>query len=140
MTETPPTAQIREGRLGPDSVLTEQLLATTQSSRSSLHDEHAEHAADAMVDIEDVRAPASLAAPLRVQHKSLMGAGPSNAPPRVMHAGSLPLLGHMYPETFQVLCLATEGKNLFVKCTRGKCVILLQQHPPQSLSVCSASS
>ncbi|XP_034248092.1 serine--pyruvate aminotransferase, mitochondrial-like [Thrips palmi] len=56
-----------------------------------------------MADTEDVCAPASLAEPLRVPHKSLMGAGPSNAPPRVMHAGSLPLLGHMYPETFQVM-------------------------------------
>ena len=31
-----------------------------------------------------------------------MGPGPSNAPPRILAANALPLLGHLHPEFVQV--------------------------------------
>ncbi len=34
--------------------------------------------------------------------KLLMGPGPSNAPPRVLAAGAMPVLGHMHAELWQV--------------------------------------
>lgn len=52
--------------------------------------------------MEDVTRPAALLAPLRLPHKVLLGAGPANAPSRVLHAASLPLLGHLHEETLQV--------------------------------------
>lgn len=52
--------------------------------------------------MEDVTRPVALLAPLRLPHKLLLGAGPANSPARVLHAGSLPLLGHLHPETLQV--------------------------------------
>lgn len=57
----------------------------------------------------DVAAPASLRTPLRLPHKALMGAGPVNADPRVLLAGSLPILGHMHPETIAVMDEIKEG-------------------------------
>lgn len=44
----------------------------------------------------------SLKKPLFVPEKLLMGPGPSNSHPLVLTALSLPVLGHMHPELFQV--------------------------------------
>ncbi|XP_071805822.1 alanine--glyoxylate aminotransferase-like [Asterias amurensis] len=41
--------------------------------------------------------------PINVPHKLLMGPGPSNIPPRVLAAGSLPVLGHLHPEFLKVM-------------------------------------
>lgn len=57
----------------------------------------------------DVQPPASLRSPLRLPHKALMGAGPANAPPRVLHAAAQPLVGHMHPEAFRVMDEIKEG-------------------------------
>ena len=46
--------------------------------------------------------PACLAEPINVPSKLLMGPGPSNAHPRVLAAGALPLLGHLHPEFTKV--------------------------------------
>lgn len=37
-----------------------------------------------------------------VREKRLLGAGPSNPPDRVRNALSLPMMGHLHPETLQV--------------------------------------
>ncbi|XP_038061547.1 serine--pyruvate aminotransferase, mitochondrial-like [Patiria miniata] len=41
--------------------------------------------------------------PINVPQKLLMGPGPSNAPPRILAAGALPMLGHMHPEFVKVM-------------------------------------
>lgn len=46
--------------------------------------------------------PESLLKPINVPQKTLLGPGPSSAPPRVLAAGSLPLLGHLHSEFVQV--------------------------------------
>lgn len=46
--------------------------------------------------------PECLSRPLQFPNKLLMGAGPSNAPPRVLEAQALPLLGHLHPDYTQV--------------------------------------
>ncbi|PSN42958.1 Serine--pyruvate aminotransferase [Blattella germanica] len=51
--------------------------------------------------------PAVLQKPLVVPQKLLMGPGPSNCPPRVLHAMSLPVLGHLHPETCSVSTFLT---------------------------------
>lgn len=47
--------------------------------------------------------PPALQKPLSVPEKLLMGPGPSNCPPRVLHAMSLPVLGHLHPETCSIM-------------------------------------
>ncbi|XP_060529474.1 alanine--glyoxylate aminotransferase-like [Cylas formicarius] len=51
----------------------------------------------------DVAPPQELFNPLRVPNKILMGPGPSNPAPRVLRAIAQPVIGHMHPETFQVM-------------------------------------
>ena len=46
--------------------------------------------------------PENLLRPLELPSKTLMGPGPSNCPPRVLKASSLPMLGHLHPEFTQV--------------------------------------
>lgn len=46
--------------------------------------------------------PQSLMKPINVPQKTLLGPGPSSAPPRVLAAGSMPLLGHLHGEFTQV--------------------------------------
>ena len=50
-----------------------------------------------------VPVPASLAVPLTVPQRKLMGPGPANAPPNVLAANSLPLLGHLAPDFIKVM-------------------------------------
>ena len=50
----------------------------------------------------DYAPPQSLAKPIEVPLKLLMGAGPSNAADSVLKAGSLPLLGHLHVEFIKV--------------------------------------
>ncbi len=40
--------------------------------------------------------------PMNVPRKLLLGPGPSNAPPRILAASALPLLGHLHPEFLKV--------------------------------------
>ncbi|GFR93258.1 serine--pyruvate aminotransferase [Elysia marginata] len=47
--------------------------------------------------------PARLLQPLTVPNKILMGPGPSNAYPRVLAAGSLPLIGHLQTEFYEIM-------------------------------------
>ena len=56
----------------------------------------------AMSSAPMISAPECLFHPLDFPHKTLMGPGPSNAPPRVLGASALPLLGHLHPEFTQV--------------------------------------
>lgn len=53
--------------------------------------------------------PECLFHPLDFPHKTLMGPGPSNAPPRVLAAGALPLLGHLHPEFCQIMDEVRQG-------------------------------
>ncbi len=46
--------------------------------------------------------PKNLLVPMNVPQKLLMGPGPSNASPRVLAAGAMPVLGHMHTELWQV--------------------------------------
>ena len=57
-----------------------------------------------MSAVPAISAPECLFHPLDFPHKTLMGPGPSNAPPRVLGASALPLLGHLHPEFTQVGC------------------------------------
>lgn len=50
----------------------------------------------------DFPPPESLKIPLVVPLKTLLGPGPSNCPPRVLQALSLPILGHLHPECTKV--------------------------------------
>ncbi|GFR93266.1 serine--pyruvate aminotransferase [Elysia marginata] len=47
--------------------------------------------------------PACLSEPINVPSKLLMGPGPSNAHPRVLAAGALPLLGHLHTEFTKIM-------------------------------------
>lgn len=50
----------------------------------------------------DVPVPASLSQSMFVKEKRLLGAGPSNPPSDVLKALSLPMMGHLHPETLKV--------------------------------------
>ena len=47
----------------------------------------------------------------------LTGPGPSNLYPRVVQAGTLPLLGHMHPETLEVMSEITAGLQYLFQTT-----------------------
>ncbi|XP_072036587.1 alanine--glyoxylate aminotransferase-like [Amphiura filiformis] len=47
--------------------------------------------------------------PMNVPRKLLLGPGPSNAPPRILAASALPLLGHLHPEFLKVMHDITSG-------------------------------
>lgn len=49
----------------------------------------------------DIPKPKSLAGPLKVKEKRLMGAGPSNPPNNILQSLSRPMMGHLHPETLQ---------------------------------------
>lgn len=57
----------------------------------------------------DYQAPQSLATPLVVPHKIMMGPGPSNATERVLRAMAQPILGHLHPETLRIMDEIKEG-------------------------------
>lgn len=46
--------------------------------------------------------PACMLRPLEVPLRHLFGPGPSNVPPRVLAAGSRPIIGHLHPEMYEV--------------------------------------
>ncbi|KAG1704753.1 Serine--pyruvate aminotransferase, mitochondrial [Nymphon striatum] len=48
-----------------------------------------------------INKPEALLKPINVPKKLLMGPGPSNCHPKVLEAGTLPLLGHLHPEFCQ---------------------------------------
>jgi alanine-glyoxylate transaminase / serine-glyoxylate transaminase / serine-pyruvate transaminase len=53
---------------------------------------------------------------MKIPNKTLQGPGPSNLPLRVRKAMSNPVLGHMHPETFEIMDQIKEGKiNLWQK-------------------------
>lgn len=43
------------------------------------------------------------------KERLLLGPGPSNPHPRIMHASSLPLVGHLHPEFLEVMADITAG-------------------------------
>jgi len=45
--------------------------------------------------------------PLQPKYRLLLGPGPSNVPPRVAAAGSMPMISHVDPAFYEVSCLAT---------------------------------
>lgn len=70
--------------------------------------------------------PASLLKSMSFPQKLLMGPGPSNAPPRVLNASALPLLGHLHTEFIQIMDEVKEGiqylfqtKNEWTVCVSG---------------------
>lgn len=46
--------------------------------------------------------PACMLRPLEVPLRYLFGPGPSNVPPRILAAGSKPIIGHLHPEMYEV--------------------------------------
>ncbi|KAK7094262.1 alanine--glyoxylate aminotransferase-like [Littorina saxatilis] len=56
-----------------------------------------------------ISAPECLFHPMDFPQKILMGPGPSNAPPRVLGASALPLLGHLHPEFTQIMDEVKQG-------------------------------
>lgn len=50
----------------------------------------------------DVPVPQCFSTPMFVKEKRLLGAGPSNPPTDVLKALSLPMMGHLHPETLKV--------------------------------------
>lgn len=52
----------------------------------------------------DIPVPQCFTTPMFVKEKRLLGAGPSNPPNDVLKALSLPMMGHLHPETLKV-CL-----------------------------------
>ncbi|KAK2142089.1 hypothetical protein LSH36_997g01019 [Paralvinella palmiformis] len=57
----------------------------------------------------EVPVPECLLKPLYVPRKLLMGPGPSNASPRILAAGALPLLGHLHPEFIAIMDEVKKG-------------------------------
>lgn len=71
----------------------------------------------------DFSPPNKLFQPLKVPSKILMGPGPSNPSQRILDALSLPMLGHLHPETLQIMDDVKEGcqyifqtKNVVTVC------------------------
>ncbi|XP_043281767.1 alanine--glyoxylate aminotransferase [Venturia canescens] len=56
-----------------------------------------------------VEPPSALSRPLKIPERSLMGPGPSNCSPRVLRALSNQVLGHLHPETCQLMDEIKEG-------------------------------
>nr|XP_057928809.1 alanine--glyoxylate and serine--pyruvate aminotransferase a [Doryrhamphus excisus] len=53
--------------------------------------------------------PECLRRPLAVPHRHMFGPGPSNVPPRILQAGANPVIGHMHPETFEIMADIRSG-------------------------------
>uniref|UniRef100_A0AAX7SG84 Alanine--glyoxylate aminotransferase n=1 Tax=Astatotilapia calliptera TaxID=8154 RepID=A0AAX7SG84_ASTCA len=47
--------------------------------------------------------PACMLRPLEVPLRYLFGPGPSNVPPRILAAGSRPIIGHLHPEMYEIM-------------------------------------
>lgn len=50
----------------------------------------------------DIPVPQCFSTPMFVKEKRLLGAGPSNPPNDVLKSLSLPMMGHLHPETLKV--------------------------------------
>lgn len=50
----------------------------------------------------DIPVPECLSTPMFVKEKRLLGAGPANLPDNVRKALSMPIMGHLHPETLKV--------------------------------------
>ncbi|XP_057696447.1 alanine--glyoxylate and serine--pyruvate aminotransferase a isoform X1 [Corythoichthys intestinalis] len=53
--------------------------------------------------------PNNLRTPLTVPQRYMFGPGPSNVPPRILQAGANPVIGHMHPETFELMADIRSG-------------------------------
>lgn len=72
-------------------------------------------------DVE-IPVPECLSSAMFVKNKRLLGAGPSNPPDGVLRALSLPMMGHLHPETLKVTinlhiidikaCLSNDARQL----------------------------
>lgn len=51
----------------------------------------------------DISPPNALFQPIKVPSKILMGPGPSNPSQRILDSLSLPMLGHLHPETLKIM-------------------------------------
>lgn len=61
--------------------------------------------------------PACMLRPLEAPLRYLFGPGPSNVPPRILAAGSRPIIGHLHPEMYEVtLCLKVGMSNTLMYC------------------------
>ncbi|XP_034036592.1 alanine--glyoxylate and serine--pyruvate aminotransferase a [Thalassophryne amazonica] len=47
--------------------------------------------------------PECLQKPLMIPQRHMFGPGPSNVHPRILEAGAQPVIGHMHPETFEIM-------------------------------------
>ncbi|GLV35904.1 Alanine-glyoxylate aminotransferase [Carabus blaptoides fortunei] len=74
----------------------------------------------------DVQPPVCLTKPLVVPNKLMMGPGPSNCSPRVLHGMGYPVLGHLHAETLQIMDDVKDGikymfqtRNPLTLCVSG---------------------
>ena len=67
-------------------------------------------------DLKPTAPPECLLRPMNFPRKTLMGPGPSNAPPRILNASALPLLGHLHPEFIQVNRSACSWHTALKQC------------------------
>lgn len=72
----------------------------------------------------EVKAPKSLKKPMIVPHKLMMGPGPSNCTPRVLHGLSQPVLGHLHTETTKMMDEVKEGIQ-YIFQTRNELTLAL---------------
>ncbi|KAG5669605.1 hypothetical protein PVAND_017490 [Polypedilum vanderplanki] len=63
----------------------------------------------------DVPIPEILQTPMEVDEMIMTGAGPSNYHPRIRHAMSLPVLGHLHPKTFKIMDDIKIGVNYLLQ-------------------------
>ncbi|CAG9833991.1 unnamed protein product [Diabrotica balteata] len=86
----------------------------------------------------EIPAPETLKTPLVVPNKLLMGAGPANLSPRVLHAMSHGVLGHMNAETFQIMDEIKEGiKYVFQTKNELSLVISASGHTGMEAVLCN---
>ncbi|XP_063233433.1 alanine--glyoxylate aminotransferase [Bacillus rossius redtenbacheri] len=85
-----------------------------------------------------VEPPPELLTPLRVPDKILLGPGPSNCSPRVLHALSLPVVGHLHPECTQVMDEVKAGLR-YVFQTRNAATLAVSAtgHGGMEMALCN---
>lgn len=61
--------------------------------------------------------PACMLRPLEAPLRYLFGPGPSNVPPRILAAGSRPIIGHLHSEMYEVtLCFKVGMSKKLISC------------------------
>ncbi|XP_037106144.1 alanine--glyoxylate and serine--pyruvate aminotransferase a [Syngnathus acus] len=86
-----------------------QGLADKQSWKTSLVGVRTALRTDLAMSSLAVPPPERLRTPMTVPRRHMFGPGPSNVPPRILQAGANPVIGHMHPETFEIMADIRSG-------------------------------